>query len=247
VELTFDWVGFQEVFQPRRAPVAPTLNRHSPIRIIVEGQVVREVFCEGDDLSSWIGQSLEQLQAGVRGREFVVMDREAVDQAISRAFEVGHFHQQLDLLRGASLKQAPEIRLHGPEHFWVEALKGNWSKILPSSYALFFRFEGATAGQERDFIVVVRRGELAAFHRPDLSFLSAERKKNPADLVKYLSDKYLVPVQGFFLSEALWNQVSTSDRPWRDLAQAVRKNEVRLHPWRWSVAALLGVRGLKNG
>jgi hypothetical protein len=66
-------------------------------------------------------------------------------------------------------------------------------------------------------------------------------------LVKYLSDKYLVPVQCFFLSETLWNQVSTSDRPWRDLAQAVRKNEVRLHPWRWSVAALFGVRGLKNG
>ena len=51
---------------------------------------------------------------------------------------------------------------------------------------------------------MIRRGRIDAFHEPDLSSMGQDRRKVPAEVVKYLSEKHLVPVQGIFVPAAEW-------------------------------------------
>lgn len=247
MELSFDWVAYQETFHPRVRPPAggsPQVESSRPVRVLLEQGVICEVAAEGEDLSEWIGGTFEEMSKSVRGREFVAIERSEADVAIARALDSAHFHQQLEVFRDTPRLRTTAARPERRQHFLIEALQSGWARVLPSSYAVFVRLEGGQSGQEKDLIIVVRRGEVVAFHRPDLSFLSPERRKNPPDLMKYLSDKYLVPVQGLFVNASLWAEWCQSQTPWRAVAQALRKNHVKLIPWRWSVATLVGARGL---
>ena len=246
MELTFDWVSYQETFHPRvkgQAAAPKTGGLARPAYLMLEGDTILEAYAEGEDLSEWVGAAYSEVSKGIRNRELIAVDRHQAEQALFSSLAQPHFHQQVDELR-----KVPRAALSGSEpevhgHFLMEGLESGWSKVLPSSYGLFIRLEGAN-GQEKDFVVLVRRGEVVGFHRPDLSFLSTERKRSPNDVVKYLSDKYLVPIQGLFVSQAQWNDWATSEAPWKALALSVRKNDAKLVPWRWSVATWIGAKGL---
>jgi hypothetical protein len=139
-------------------------------------------------------------------------------------------------------------RLPAASSFLLEAVRGWWAKILPSAYGIFIRLEEragtpsvATAGAQQEIFLLIRRGRLELFHEPDLSFLGTEKIRRPASIVKYLSEKHGVPVQGLFIPAedwAEWSEPAHEKDAWRKLAMAVKENRAKLVPFRWQIAAL---------
>jgi hypothetical protein len=81
-----------------------------------------------------------------------------------------------------------------------------------------------------------------SFHIPDLTGALVERKRTPNDIVKYLSERYLVPVQGLFLTSAEWMEWSESSNPWPKIAKALKGSRAKLAPFKWSLATLIAIR-----
>lgn len=248
MELNHDWRGFQSIFQPRRKSTpgvaADSQGAGSMLYLIVDGtRVVAACGAEGEDASSWIGQNVTQVAAQFPHRELVLFTRKEVDQWMSGCVALPHFYEQTEYLRARSVPEAisaqgrvTKVRPIARRHFLLEAVQGWWSKVLPSAYGVFIRLEGS-----QEIFILVRRGRLELFHSPDLSVLSSEKLKQPGSVVKYLSEKHMVPVQGLFVAAedwADWSDPAQEGEAWRQLAFAVKDNRAKLVPFRWQVAAL---------
>ena len=249
MELGFDTVGFQKLFQrrPRGLQERSRLS-HGSIHAIVDQGLVLDVFCDSEDLQSWIGAQSQDIEKNFTNREIYFYDEAQFEAALEKSLSGQTYFQQMELMRN-HLKAIPAegekegrgFELH--EHFLVDSLRGGWNRVLPSSYGLFVRVtQSVPVTENYDFVLIVKRGELAAFHRPDFSFLSSERKGSTADLVSYLSEKYLVPIQGLFVQQEDWLQWMETSTPWRQLAESVRSDRAKLVPFRWSVMTLIATR-----
>lgn len=270
MELTYDWRCFQALFDPRRrAPVANGDEPASPVHLVVEDNVIVSVQAEGEDFSDWIGATYQDMASEVTHRELILFDRQNVDRWISEALALPHYYDQLEHLRAKAMPQVVSRSRfkRGPKslvlkqgqqtafnrHFVLEAIAGRngwWAKVLPSSYGIFIRLEGRATENGvpsvpvQDLLVVVRRGRIDSFCEPELTAIGKERAARPADVVKYLSEKHLVPVQGFFVPARLWHDWAGSEHPWKDVAMAIRSEEAKMVPFRYSVATLIATRGL---
>jgi hypothetical protein len=60
--------------------------------------------------------------------------------------------------------------------------------------------------------------------------------------VKYLSEKHLVPVQGFFMPAQQWALWSENPHPWKEIAASLKANEAKLVPFRFSLVTLIASR-----
>ncbi len=249
MELSFDSVGFQRLFQRRPRGLAERSRLPvSPIHALAKDGVIVEAFSDSEDLQSWIGARVEDFRQQLKNRDVYVYDEDHFDLAWEESLSAPNYFQQMERMR-SELRTLPLTgekegkRFVVDEHFLVEALRGGWNRVLPSSYGLFVRVqESRPHGENQDFVLIVKRGELSAFHRPDFSFLSAERRGSHEDLVKYLSEKYLVPIQGLFVPETDWLAWMEGATPWRLLAESVRANRSQLIPFRWSVMTLVATR-----
>ncbi len=90
--------------------------------------------------------------------------------------------------------------------------------------------------------MLVRAGKIEAFYEPDLNPLGAERRLVSADVVKYLSEKHSVPVQGLSLPYIEWIAWNHDSRPWRQFASCLKSRTAKLSPMRWQTTALIGLR-----
>lgn len=262
MELTYDWQSFQAMFYPkRRSATQLAAETAGPVYLIIEGNIVSSAFAESEDLSDWIGAEYEELAAEMPHRELLLFDRDKVDAWLAEAVALPHLHEQMDFLRQKAGMSVVSTRARpskkgrktsrgnielkhghghlGRQHFLLEAMQSWWGKVLPSAYGVFIRLEGP---QERDLFVIVRRGRLDAFHEPDLSSMGRDRRKVPSEVVKYLSEKHLVPVQGMIMPAQAWAELSEDPAPWRKVAGAVKTNQVRMVPFRWSLVSLMASR-----
>lgn len=249
MELNFDWRGFQSTFYPRRRPqVAASAEATSPVYLVVEGDTIISAFGENEDFSEWQGAPCKEMAAEVQHRDLVIYERKDVDRWIQESLSQPHFYEQVHFLRATSnpkvmskssvIKSKPQLLVQ--QNFFLEALLGWWAKILPSSYGVFIRLEGESDTQ--DFFVLIRRGRIECFHEPDLSSMGPERRKQPDSVVKYLSEKHLVRVQGLFVPRDEWLEWNDCGNPWRKMALAIRANRARLVPFRWGLMMLITSR-----
>jgi hypothetical protein len=259
MELTYDWQSFQAMFYPkRRAATQQASEIASPAYLVIEGETVVAAFAEGEDLSDWIGAAYADMAADMHHRELLLFEREQLDAWLEESMAHPHLHEQVEFLRkkaaagAVSTRAKPQkkgrkgelSRKHGHAslghpHFLLEAMQGWWGKVLPSAYGVYIRLEG---GAENSLFVVIRRGRIDSFHEPDLSSLGKDRRKVAADVVKYLSEKYLVPVQGIFVPAAEWAEWSDTTSPWRRVAASLKTNQSRLVPFRWSLVSMMASR-----
>ncbi len=239
MELICDWKGFQSIFYPRRRNQSPGRSALSPAYVLADDDCVVAAFAENEDLSDWTGASLKEVTSERNHRPLVTLQRKDVESWSSELLASPHFYEQVEFLRAKFMASAPEMEAPFSRHFLLEGLHSWWGKILPSSYGLFFRIE---AQSTQDFLVIVQRGIVSGFHEPDLSTLGFERQRSHLEIVKYLSEKYLVPVQGVFLPSSEWADWIESEHPWREVAQSVRANRVKLVPFRWSLMTLVASR-----
>lgn len=260
MELTYDWQSFQAMFYPKRrsATLSAGSEIASPAYLVTEGETVVAAFAEGEDLSDWIGAPYADMAADMHHRELLLFERSQLDEWIEESMQLPHLHEQVEYLRKKAAHGAVSTRAKpakkgrkgdiqrkhghahmGHPHFLLEAMQGWWGKVLPSAYGVFIRLEGS---RETDLFVVIRRGRIDSFHEPDLNSMGKDRRKVAADVVKYLSEKHLLPVQGIFVPAAEWAEWSETTSPWRKVASSLKANQSRLVPFRWSLVSLMASR-----
>ncbi|MGK5090229.1 hypothetical protein WDW86_21990 [Bdellovibrionota bacterium FG-2] len=268
MELKHDWQSFQLLFySARRNLASETLakNAMGPIRVVTSGvggpggETVVSAYADGEEFSEWIGASCIELATAFPHREVYAYDHRVIEGWLQESVGVTHFYGQNEFLlskagtlqifkapRGNKPPKGEAVNLvqTGKTHFLLEALQGGWARVFPSSYGVFVRLEGEVL---EDFIVTVRRGKIEGFQRPDLSSMGRERSRQPAEVVRYLSEKFLVPVQGVFVSAQEWKTWSASSRPWKKVSGAVRQGQAKLVPFRPLLAGMMVVKALMGG
>jgi hypothetical protein len=245
MELTYDWKNFQSFFYTKKRLAAPEVT--GPIYVVLNEKTIVAAFAEGEDLSEWIGSTHDEMVAEFSHREFVVYDRDKVDQWMDGMAEFPHSYDQIHYLRTEAKPQLiTRNRFKNPEalmqkqHFLLQAIQSWWGKFFPSTYGIYLRLEGT---QTNSLLIIVKRGKLESFHVPDVSSMIPDRRKVPNDVVKFLSEKYLVPVQGLFVTAAEWNEWSESPQPWPKIIASLKANRNKMAPFRWSLASLIAMRG----
>jgi hypothetical protein len=280
VDLSCDWRSFQDLFNPRGRSSAEESARASetgggvtlsrPVFAVLEGERVLAAFSEEEDLSDWVGGPVAGLRARAPHRRLVCFEREELEGWLRDSLAEGRFVDQVELLRGKALGILPpelrgrgaEAALRGPEnHFVVRALRGWWSRVLPSAFGLVIRVTGRRgAVSEQDFVVIVRRGALEAFHSPDLSGLALEKRRQLPEVLRFLEARYFVPLQALSVPQAEWNRWAALDTrekssergvakvgrngAWRAVWGALATGRAQLHPARPLVRALVFFRSL---
>jgi hypothetical protein len=243
MELNYDWRSFKKLFHPHHhAEVLQGNLGLGPIYAVIEGDLIVAVLSASEDLTDWLGGSYGEFKAQFQYREVIAFERKNVDHWTKESLTIPHFYGQSEHLRRSaktSVGASDPSALGFNQHFLIQEILGGWAKVLPSSYGVYIRVEGQV---EQSFLLLVRRGSIEGFLVPDLTSIGVERRRNPADVVKYLAEKYLVPIQGLFVPSLDWSEWARSDRPWKQVAQAVRENRVKLVPFRWNIAALIGAR-----
>jgi hypothetical protein len=272
MELSYDWRSFQSVFYPQKRSLSLPLESQKTrviFAVVEKGEVVA-AYGENEDLSDWIGTPVAALKTSHGDCEVVSLEREDVDQWIASAVGQPHLYQQIDFIRKSALPQL-ESKVRNSlrrqtclaeKHFLLDCLLGGWGKIFPSAYGVFVRLEKAPEGlqptqelierfgaacreyleQEQDILILFRGGKLEAFYEPDLGSMGPDRCTMPVEVVKYLSEKHSMPVQGLTVPCIEWMSWGHAKHPWRMVAKSLKAKEAKLVPFRWQVASLLGVR-----
>ncbi|MFN7685371.1 MAG: hypothetical protein ACK5QT_08170 [Oligoflexia bacterium] len=251
MELVQDWRALQRVFYPVRREGG---GSNAPIYLVEDQGVVLSAFAEGEDLSSWVGTSVDELKVQFANREIVRATHKQMDLWIIEALAETHLPAQIDRIRKewveetrGSGRDTPQQALPRRGHFLFDALERSWwNRVLPSSFGVLLRLE-SEGGQLTDFIVVYRKGKLEQFGEPDLSFLGADRRADLSDVTKYLGERLSVPVQGVQLLQQDWKAWSEQSRPWphpwKEIAWAIQSKRVQLMPFRWSWVGMIATRG----
>ena len=235
-----------------------------------ENSNIVAAYGENEDLSDWIGTSLTALKSSHGDCEVVSLEREDVDLWMASAVGQPHLYQQIDFLRKSALPQL-EFKVRNSlrrqtclaeKHFLLDSLLGGWGKIFPSAYGVFIRLEKAPESrqptpelierfgvgckefleQDQDILILFRGGKLESFYEPDLGSMGPERCNMPHEVVKYLSEKHSMPVQGLTVPCIDWMSWGQAKHPWRMIAKSLKAKEAKLVPFRWQVAGFLGIR-----
>ncbi|NDD90710.1 hypothetical protein EBZ37_01305 [bacterium] len=272
MELNQDWRKFQSVFFPfsnHLKKASGVAVRSETVYCLHDQGVVTALFAEGEDLSDWMGASLEEVRSQFTDRVVLEFERKALESSLLSSVAQPHLEAQISQWReeisagivastqGKSALLSPNRKdqefldrhLILKKNFLLEALNHSWwSRALPSAFGIFLRFEASADGTSsqsvRDFLLVYRKGRLEQFGVPDLSFLGQDRRKDATEVCKYLADRCMIPVQGALVREEDWTKWVGEANPWSEIAWAVQSSRVQLVPFRWSVVSLVASRGL---
>ena len=247
MELTHNWRGFQKLFNPKKrsAQVSPE-KAVAPIYLITQRGIVIAGFAEGEDLTDWFGAPFEEVMQHFRHRDCINFERDQVDGWLQGTALQPHFIEQMQMIRKNALEVSPSRRIRQDlldlferEHFLLQGFRGWWSRILPAEFGLFLRLKNGAGIPDQDFLLILRNGTLLSFLEPDLASMNAEKAGQPAEITKYLSEKYLVPVQGVAASFSDWEKWHQSEDPWREVVKGLRNKTITFEPFRWNLSALL--------
>ena len=185
-----------------------------------------------------IGQPADDLVKKLTHRQLIIFERNDIDQWLAGAGKLPHFYDQAQFLRSKAKTRASlkDFKVHS--HFLLASIHGWWRRLLPLNYGVYLKLEGVVgSSQPSELMMIVRRGRVDGFY-------GLESGRSPADAVRVLHEKHLVPVQGFVVPAQEWNRWSEQGFPWRQVSRALRKKAARMVPFRWGVAALISLRGL---
>lgn len=246
MELTHDWKGFRDVFIGDGRGVNPAQSGETtgPIYCVTEGDRIAGIYAAGEDLSEWLGAKCQDIVSTMQHRELLVLTSEEINRWWSDAKSMPHFIAQLRHWKesaGLRAKQSGKknrsiLSALSREHFLLQAIRGWWRKWLPESFGLYIRIEGT---ESKGCLVLFRGGEVEAFCEPDLSSMGEPRNRDPLAVVRYLSERFMVPVQGAWVASSEWESWYRAGDHWREVAKATRNNRVRLFPARLSLKALV--------
>lgn len=243
MELVYDWKGFHSLFNAKKKAAAS--ESPDPVFVVLEGKTVISAYCETEDLSDWVGAPYEEVLKGFAHREKVVFDRRKVEEWMGDAMSSPHFPEEIQCLREQAQSQIMELERHRnmPFHlqgnFLLQATQSWWHKLIPSTYGLYLRLD---EGKGPSLLIIIQRKKLISFFVPDLGSLQKEKQKNLPAIVRFLSEKHLIPIQGIAMTSEEWREWSDSPNPWPRILTAIRTKKDKLTPSRWGVLSLLASR-----
>lgn len=248
MELMFDWRSFQTVFHPpRRTAAEAQKDAGQNAFVVVDGDRIVAAYAEQENLQDWIGASMTEIRRQNPHRGWKIVSREAVHRALAAGNSSAQFYDQVENYRTISAEESEEggagIATH-PNHFLVEALRGWWSRFLPTHYGLCLQLTGENGSVQRTVLLLVRRGRLEGFHDPDLSAFHASGRKNPEELAKYLTERYMAPVKVATVPQKLWATWSQDVDPWPEVLRALMKKKIAVAPSSMGLKAILAARAM---
>jgi hypothetical protein len=246
LDLGQDWDALNRTLYPRKK--AKGASESNTVFIAHHADRVLRMLGDRDELLFSTGAPVsEALNAIGAGRKPVAIDIAEMDRALALALKSdGGIYEQVMGLR--SDLQPTKGRLPDwDEHFIFSAIRSWWGKLLPSSFGIFLSLEGSDTVDSRSILLVFRKGELHEFAEPDLSAVSQERQGDLGEVVKILRERHRVPVQGFAMNRAdfeEWSDAGNVSGTWKNIARGLKQNRVTLHPFRFGIAAMIGSRGI---
>jgi hypothetical protein len=256
MELGQDWGALNRILYPRKKTKGSSASEY--VFIAHHSDRAFRILGDQDELLFATGAPLaEALNAISPGHKAVTADVAELDRALVECLKTeGGIYDQIATLRqtlSLSKGRLPAL----PEHFALKAVRTWWGKFLPSSFGVYLHLEetGAaetkTAGENASLLLIFRKGELSEFDEPDFSSISSERREDLSEKVKVLRERHGVPVQGFAMNRAdfvEWTEIGADPRQgkavWKKIAKALRQDRLQLVPFRFSITALIGSRGI---
>ena len=255
MELVYDWKGFQALFHAKKkSPPADPAPLAPPVVVILEGKTILYAYCDNEDLSGWMGSPYEEMAKNLTHREKVVFDRKKVEEWMGEAIFNGatagvpspsHFPEEMQFLRN----QAKPImsQLENYKHrsfgmqgsFLLEATQGWWSKVIPSTYGLYIRLDD---GKGPTLMMIIQRKKLVSFYIPDLGTIPKDKRNHFPSIIKYLSEKHLIPVQGISITSDEWAEWSETPNPWPKVFSTLRSHKEKVSPNKIGILGLLAAR-----
>lgn len=156
---------------------------------------------------------------------------------------------------------AHQLELGGPSrHFLLDALLSRtWMRLLPDHTGFLVALVPDSSGgglgsalltdpQIPRLLLVYRRGRVESFFAPDLQSLKpgGAFEMGASDLVKALSDRYLVKIQGLFVAETDWQAWGRAKRPWAEVRRSIQGQRARLIPGGMALRSYLLARSLQG-
>lgn len=258
MEVLHDWTKYQNVFYPhhRKKAFLGGQGLKARMGVIIRGDVIIRAYSGQEDLQQWSGAQLSDFCKHFAHYEIHAFDVAKVDENLTKVAEKDHFVAQEQLLdnetEGTLLSfdessecierttlSARELSNKSFQNFLVQGVTGWWKKLLPQSYGIYLKMEGA---RHQDFFLLVRDGGVERYFVPDFTGLGGVEHRIPGELVRSLSERYAVPVQGIFVQREDWMVWTESNHPWPGIAKAIRTKRAQLIPFRWGLVSLVALR-----
>jgi hypothetical protein len=255
MELGQDWAAMNRVLYPRTKTKGSSESRQ--VLLVHHADRALRIVGDQDDLLFATGAPLSEAMTAVEGdRKVVAIDAAEMDRAMMECLKTdGALLEQIETLRGTLTPSKGKLPVPR-DHFLLEAVRTWWSKLFPSSFGIYLHLESGRAGDAKtaseasSLLLIFRKGELVEFDEPDFSGISQERREDLGEKVKVLRERHGVPVQGFAMNRAdfaEWTELADEKDPsvaWKKIARALRQDRLQLAPFRFSIAALIGGRGI---
>lgn len=244
MDLGQDWGMLHRTLYPRKKSKGSSESAH--VFIAHHAERTLRLVGDRDELLFSTGGTLSEAMSAVGSeRKAVVLDIAEMDRALAECLKTdGGIFEQVDALAGSFAKPTFPVP---EEHFIFTAVRSWWGKLLPTSFGIYLHLEGSEPADARSLLLIFRKGELVEFDEPDLSGVSSERRADLNEVSKILRERHRLPVQGFAMNRAdfsEWSEGGNTSTTWKSIAQALRADRLQLMPFRFSVAALLGSRGI---
>ncbi|MBI4924543.1 MAG: hypothetical protein HY843_01350 [Bdellovibrio sp.] len=244
MELNFDWKNFHSLFfQSIETKHAADSAQSKPVFVLKDNGFVSFAFSEGENLLDWVGAPEDEIRENFKHREIVFLNKSTADGWMLKSTNHDLYYDQVKFLKSQAFgflkKNKKNLESYFLRHFLLESIESWWNKFLPSSYGMFLRFDGE---QNKDYVLIVQKDKISGFNEPDLTALGVDQRKDLAAVVKYLSEKYFIPVQGFVLDYQKWKDIASSPEPWKKTAFLIRSGQIKLAPFRWRLVFLIASR-----
>jgi hypothetical protein len=205
---------------------------------ILQGWEKRQNSSEEISLSGRVDEAL--LRRGMETPLLQVTTQEFMESLKAAVKSSNRSLNQSEALRGDFVGRFPVLAPLNQQHFLIQfCSQGIPSKFLPSQFAIFLRFLDQP---ENSMFLLFKKGALEAYQTPDLSGFQGDSTRDSTAVVRFLKNRYGVPVQSIECTFADWMEACDSDTPWKTFLHGVRSRAFHLTPFRWSVVFGLSLK-----
>jgi hypothetical protein len=238
-----------------------------PVTVVISTGVaprVVTVFAGGRNFEDWGGRSYEEFRVHLgEVKSLCVLSESDLRDSFGVAAAAAGLFEQRRSLREALEKKAAHRKgnamLPGMEdsstgqsgHFLIEALGGWWRKVFPNRYALWLRVSSVARGapgaggaraMPQDHLLFFKDGKIVGCGTPDLTSLGTERIWKDESVIRHLTEKYLVPIQGVQLQSQDWEAWMDAAHPWKAVRDSIQQGRVSFSPERSGLRGLVKLR-----
>lgn len=240
MDLGQDWIKYRDFMNPKRRLKTPQFSNIATF--VTQGNEPVRVISDSDSLNSIQGGTLSDAMLQVEPRHgALVVDSDKLDRALYEATKLDGFTlEQIQSVRDKVKPTFGEFQ-KWQEPFLVEAMHSWWGRLLPSSFGVYLSLSD---NPNQSLLLLFKKGKLENFGEPDLSSLSEERRRSTDEIVKYLTEKFSVKIQGLRLKTKDWEEVCEDAQPWKKISMLLRTDSAALVPFRIVTAALIGTKGV---